>query len=293
MKKTSLFLAVLLLIISMNFSYVFADGVQIAAAAKSGPTVSATLEKSGRVVVEWHCPDTDISGFRLTVYKNHLTEFEKNLSEASATYSYDFCEEGATYDFYIDVFYKDGTSTYSSATLAYSFDLLKPKAPSGLAAKIDSSGNVTLTWDNNFDIEDGFDIAKEDGNGDGGIINIPQSGEKNYVDSVTHTAGMTYKYKIRAYNAHGVSDYSNEVSVTFPYAASDAPSNCTAQLTSDGKIQVNWQDNSNWETGFTIARTDGSGTIKYIDVNTVNTVKYLGLGCFNRRYNLQIQSHCT
>lgn len=265
MKKISLFLAVLLLIISMNFSYVFANGTV--------PWVSATQEISGGVLINWSCPDTDISGFRLTVYKNHLQEFEKYLSAASGSYEYTKCEDGATYDFYIDVFYKDGTSTYSSATLAYSIDSLKPKAPSGLAAKIDSSGNVTLTWKDNSTTEQGFEIAKEDSNGDGGIINIPQSGAESYIDSVAHAAGMTYKYKVRAYNAYGATDYSNEVSVTFPNAASDVPSNCAAQLQSDGSVKVTWKDNSGWETGFTVVRTDGAGVIKYIDT-AANAISY-------------------
>ena len=71
--------------------------------------------------------------------------------------------------------------------------------------------------------------------------------------------GITYAWRVKAFNAIGDSDYSNTVEASTPFPP-PAPTNLTA--TANGfKLQVDlaWQDNATTETGYTIERCTGSG----------------------------------
>ena len=266
MKKISLLLAVFLIVVSVNLSFAFADSIQLAALDKSALKVTVNQKENGAIHIGWDCPKTDLTDINLIIFRGAIMVINKSLGLDTWEYDYINGEDGEDYTIMVAAYYKDGTSISQNIYYTFSNNKSIPQAPSGLAAKIESNGDVTLTWKSNSVYEMGFQIAKEDGNGDGGVITLNTIGQESYVDNVAHTAGMTYKYKVKSYNSYGASDYSNEVSVTFPEAASTAPSNCTAKLQSDESIKVTWNDNSNWETGFTIVRTDGNGKNKFLDV---------------------------
>jgi hypothetical protein len=72
-----------------------------------------------------------------------------------------------------------------------------------------------------------------------------------------------YVYRIRAYNAAGLSGYSEEVSFTKEQWPPKSPTGLTATQRRDGTIILNWEDNSDNETGFSIERD-------FIEVDTVS-----------------------
>ncbi|HBG25528.1 MAG TPA: laccase [Phycisphaerales bacterium] len=88
--------------------------------------------------------------------------------------------------------------------------------------------------------------------------------------------GMTYSYRVIAFNAAGDSG-SNAVTVSFGATAPAAPTNLAAALQTMSSIGLSWTDNANNETGFTIQRATNasftSGLVTY--TANANATSYL------------------
>jgi hypothetical protein len=89
-----------------------------------------------------------------------------------------------------------------------------PDAPAGLTATEVSSTQIDLGWTDNSDDESGFKIERKTGSG-GNYTQVDTVGTDvtAYTDRGV-SPGTEYYYRIRAYNAGGNSDYSNEASAT-------------------------------------------------------------------------------
>ena len=73
-----------------------------------------------------------------------------------------------------------------------------------------TAAQLTLTWTDNSNNEDGFKIERKLGQaGSYSQISIVGSNSTSYVDP-TLADGTTYCYQVRAYNSAGDSAYSNE-----------------------------------------------------------------------------------
>ena len=99
-----------------------------------------------------------------------------------------------------------------------------------------------------------------------------------YRDS-TVSASLSYRYRVVAYNASGETT-SNFVSVAAAASAPTAPTNLTFVLQAGPQGQLNWTDNSNNETGFTVQRATN---------NTFTT----GLTSFNVGANITTYTDAT
>lgn len=89
-----------------------------------------------------------------------------------------------------------------------------PVAPSNLSASIvASSTKVFLTWSDNSSNETGFLLARSLDNLS--FTTIATTTGAQYLDSAV-ASGVTYYYKVRAYNAVGNSGYSSTTSATLP-----------------------------------------------------------------------------
>ena len=139
-----------------------------------------------------------------------------------------------------------------------------PAVPSDLTAAVFSATRIDLSWTDKSSNEDGFRIERKTGAvGTWSQIASVASNIASY--SNTGLSGSTqYFYRVRAYNLAGNSVYSNEDNATTLTA--DAPSGLTATAVSSSRIDLNWTDNSNIETGFRIERKTGvGGTYAQID----------------------------
>ncbi|MFQ5454664.1 MAG: fibronectin type III domain-containing protein [Nitrospirota bacterium] len=154
-------------------------------------------------------------------------------------------------------------SLYSNESLAMT--PLIP--PSNLSASSTSNTSITLTWLDNTPSETGYKIERKTGAG-GTYAEIAITGANavTYLDTGL-TGNTAYYYRIRATNAGGDSQYSNEASAT---TSLFAPSNLTAATLSPSQIRLDWSDNSIDETGFRIERKIGSGGT-YTEIATVGT----------------------
>jgi subtilisin family serine protease len=154
----------------------------------------------------------------------------------------------------------------------------RPVRPTGLLASTFSNTQINLAWDDNSSLEDGFSIEKKTGTqGSYSLYANLSANTTSYSDtSVDITEGSTYSYRIKAYNSHGESAYSNEAHVTILLYA---PSNLAATTISNSQIHLKWTDNSSIEEGFIIERKTGSsGTYNQIASARANVTTYSNTG---------------
>jgi len=90
-----------------------------------------------------------------------------------------------------------------------------PAAPTALTATVASCSCINLRWNDNSSNETGFKIERCQGTGCGSFVQIAQVGANVTTYSNTGlSAGVSYTYRVRAYNASGNSAYSNTATAT-------------------------------------------------------------------------------
>ena len=142
-----------------------------------------------------------------------------------------------------------------------------PAAPSNLAAQVQNTTNVRLTFRDNSNNDTGFMVARRVGTGAWQQIAVlpAQAGTGStvtYVDTVS--TGQTYGYQVFAINNGTPSSGSNTVSVNVPGApvAPAAPANFTGAgvvVGTAARINFQWSDLSNNETRFVIQAGGNAG----------------------------------
>lgn len=88
-----------------------------------------------------------------------------------------------------------------------------PAAPSGLVATATGTTTVELSWTDNSNVEEGFELQRSD---DGWVTSASftlSGGTTSYADSDL-VPGTTYAYRVIAFNDFGESGVSNEASAT-------------------------------------------------------------------------------
>ena len=85
-------------------------------------------------------------------------------------------------------------------------------APSALGLQKSGTNEITLTWRDNSEVEDGYIIERKFSEETSfTVVDTLQGSESEYVDHVE--AGQTYVYRIKAYKSSAESGYSREVSI--------------------------------------------------------------------------------
>jgi subtilisin family serine protease len=112
------------------------------------------------------------------------------------------------------------TSTGGRVNAFAAVNLIVLSAPSNLSASAISKSRIDLSWQDNASNETGFRIERKKAS-DASYIVIAEVGPNvtSYSDTGL-SAGTTYSYRIKAYNASGESSYSNEASATTEKASS-------------------------------------------------------------------------
>jgi hypothetical protein len=90
--------------------------------------------------------------------------------------------------------------------------LALPTAPSNLVGSALPKGGISLTWTDRASNEEGFLIERKTGTGAFQPLTTVASNANKYSDMTTATR-TTYSYRVRAFNAAGSSQTSNEISV--------------------------------------------------------------------------------
>lgn len=125
---------------------------------------------------------------------------------------------GQSYSYRVRAWNSDGYSAYSNvATIVTSGGSALPAAPSNLTAQAPSARQINLAWTNNATGQSGVRIERCRGSTCTNFAQITTvvGSATSHADSGL-SAGTTYRYRVRGYNAAGDSPYSNIASAKTP-----------------------------------------------------------------------------
>ena len=190
-----------------------------------------------------------------------------------------------TYSFRVRAKATNNYSLYSNtATATLAFD-----SPSGLTLLSVTDTAITLRWTDNSTFETGFLIERST---DGVSFALVDSVDANVTTKSVagvYQIGTTYSFRIRAKSAKNYSGYSNitTATITFP-----APSNLLVTSISATSANLQWTDNSTFETGFIIERsTDGVSFAVVDNVGAnVTTKSVAGVYVGNTTYSFRVRA---
>ena len=154
-----------------------------------------------------------------------------------------------------------------------------PTAPSNLVATTAGTDQINLTWDDNASNEDGFKIERKEGTGSFVEITTVGVDVTDYADSGL-ADGTTFTYRVRAYNADGNSNYSNESSATTDALPNPpaGPSNLAATTAGTDAIDLTWMDNADNEDGYRVERHAGDGFFAEVTTLGADVTSYSDMG---------------
>jgi FtsP/CotA-like multicopper oxidase with cupredoxin domain len=187
---------------------------------------------------------------------------------ANATSFIDTTRGGQTYRYRVTAL-----GGYGNNSTSLDVDL-PPQTPSGLTGVASNATTVTLRWNAVSNASTGYNVTRNStviGSATG------TSGSISYVDS-TAASATTYTYGVIAINGTGSSNPAT-VSVTLPAAGTvpTAPSGLTGTIavlnTLNDTVVLNWNDNSNNETGFQIQRSTNPSFTNPTNFTVASNVK--------------------
>jgi oligosaccharyl transferase (archaeosortase A-associated) len=142
-----------------------------------------------------------------------------------------------------------------------------PTAPTALSATASNSttgggANIDLVWSaTNITELNGFRIERATNNGfSNGVISIVAPAGSTHYSDISTAPGITYYYRVFAYNSVGESAATNSISVTSGNLDTTqqppaSPSSVNATATGSAMVAVSWNDTSANENGFRIDRS--------------------------------------
>lgn len=244
-------------------------------------SLQATDVTDSTLTLTWIDTSTNETGFEIErSLEEDFSEVETLAADMNETrYEENQLTPETQYYYRIRAINAVGESAYSQvlmvATAATS--LTPPQAPSDLAAQVDSSSRITLTWSDNSDDEAGFTLMSSL---DGSSFEEIHATARN-VHTYAHeglTPDTTYYYYVIAYNGAGESEASAVVQaqtqaepVAAPTPAEDL---AYSELTSNS-VRLTWTDASDNEAGFRLERSQ-TDDFALVDAFTLdpNTTTY-------------------
>jgi hypothetical protein len=239
-----------------------------------GLTVVGDNNASGADVVIQRSPDGS-TGW--TTIRTEVTP--------GATFSYD--DTGLVCD---TTYYYRAMATKSGATDSEWSDVVSraacnatvpPAAPTAPSATAIGENQIDLTWTDNSDNEDNFEIQRSFTSGSGFAFLVNKNANSDYHEDTGLTSDTTYYYRVRSTNNAGNSTWSSEVSDTTDPNL-DAPTSLTATNPTISTIDLAWTENADDETGIEIYKTgpdvEGSYSLEVQIAANTNSHTVTGLG---------------
>ncbi|MDQ3021505.1 MAG: T9SS type A sorting domain-containing protein [Bacteroidota bacterium] len=158
-------------------------------------------------------------------------------------------------------------------------------APSDLEAEPEQNSYIKVKWDDNSNNEQGFNIERSLVNDTAGIYwetfgSRPQNFRLFFDYWVSNQ--VTYYYRVYAFSGNERSAYSNIAYTTAQIDTANiprAPSNLRVINTTPVSITIMWNDNSDNESGFIIARRRQDELLfRYIDTVLFDVLTYQEVG---------------
>jgi hypothetical protein len=188
---------------------VFRDWITEMSVSAAPSGLTATVESSSRIKLRWRDNSDDESKFRIdrkvgsgkwsriaTVRANRTTYTDRGVA-ASTNYRYRVRAVN-------DIGKSDSSNVVKTSTAA-------PVAPSRLKAEALSESRIKLSWRDRSNNESGFYVERRRGSGNWSQIATVGTDGTKFVSSGLKPSSR-YRYRVRAYNGVGTSDYSKEAS---------------------------------------------------------------------------------
>jgi hypothetical protein len=185
-----------------------------------------TVVSTSQINLSWTDNSSIENGFKIE-RSNGGGYSEINTVGANVTsYSDSGLAHSTTYSYRVRAFNNAGNSGYSNVSSATTLTP-PPPTPANLGASAISPTQISLSWTDNSNLENGFKIERRTGAGSYTQINTVGANVSTYTDNFL-TPSTTYHYRIRAFNSAGDSGYSNESSATTldPPPPDSCPQNC-------------------------------------------------------------------
>lgn len=190
--------------------------------------------------------------------------------------------------------YISGAGGYNESGLTKVLIPAAPSAPTTLNGSASSATEVGLTWTDNANNENGFKIERSLNSSTGfAQIGKVTSNITSYADN-TAAANTTYYYRVYAFNAGGVSTYSNVKSITTPESIPNAPTGVQVTVQAPTTLRVSWTDASNNEVNFVVRRSTDNVNFTIVATLAANTTSFDNTGLtVGTRYYYRVTSKNT
>ena len=234
------------------------------------PTGLTAMAGNGLVTLNWN-PVAGAAGYK--VYQSSGGPYTQiSARETGTTYTVVGLTNGTTYYFVVKANIADIDSADSNEVSATPAVPLPPKAPTGLLA-VAGSNLVTLSWN----AVAGTTVYKVyQAETPGGPYTQLSAGETRTSYTATGlTNGKTYYFVVKAGNAGGDSENSNEVSATPMVLPPHPPAGLTA-MAGNGSVTLNWNPVTG-ATGYKIYQSSGGPYTQISAVETGTTYTATGL----------------
>lgn len=190
--------------------------------------------------------------------------FASIASIAANSTSYSNTDLSANTRYWYRVRAANATDTSISSTPIQVATQAGPPAPTNLAALAASATTINLTWTDNATVETGYTVERAPDNAGvpGTFASIATLPANSVAYSDASAAPNTrYWYRVRDFTSTDVSAYSSQVSATTPDVPPAAPSALQAQAMTYSRIDLQWVDNANNESGFLVERAPDNGGV--------------------------------
>ncbi|MBI5778803.1 MAG: fibronectin type III domain-containing protein [Planctomycetes bacterium] len=217
-------------------------------------TISATAYNS--VVLTWTDTANNETGFKLERKPGGGSYSQIATPTANATaYTDNSVSPNTTYYYKIRAYNTAGNSGYSNEASTTTPLPPIPNAPTGLVTNTITSVSIGMQWTDNSTTEDGFKVERASAPGGPWFYLDQVSTNITAYNNTGLGSGLTYYYRVYAYNTGGSSGYSNVISGTTPIIAPNAPTGLVTTTVTSSAIGLQWTDNSLDENSFKVERS--------------------------------------
>ena len=155
-----------------------------------------------------------------------------------------------------------------------------PGAPGNLTATPVSPSEVDLLWTRGSNNEQGFYVERrESGAAEWSRVATVGAAFTSYADTgLDH--GVTYEYRVQAYNIFGESEYSEVVTAATPepVTAPAAPSDLAVTNVTHNRVDLEWTNNANDHEGFEIERMAAFGSWERVATLPLSATTWIDIG---------------
>lgn len=160
--------------------------------------------------------------------------------------------------------------------------------PDNLLANSLELQGISLTWNDKSHLEDGYIVEKNDGSGFIEIVTL-SSNIQTYLDAIVGTPAtpLQLQYRVKAFNSTLESDW---VIISTEYSGLGAPTNLKFVGNVSSYINIEWDDNSSIETGYSIERKKDSESFSEIAQVGSNIFIYSDIISDSGTYNYRVRT---